>query len=257
MIQKTKAFIIHLPKQKHSVEHANKMLETLKQERYIEPFLFDGVDGKSAERQARASKRKPYPWSIKKEKVVESELRDYIHEDLWEEFSNKYNWQKLTSKKPWGEHWPLDKITRPGVIGCFYSHYTLWKHCIDLNEPIIILEDDVKLFRSYQPVDWDDILILSLGKFAFKEEPYKTYLESPTGAPQARPWRNFSMPGTSGYAIKPHIASRLVRFYRKWYCPSDNAINENLANIEIHNHLIGRTTVDDEGNVSMTKKDQT
>ena len=29
-----------------------------------------------------------------------------------------------------------------GEVGCFLTHYHLWKKCIQLNEPIIILEDD-------------------------------------------------------------------------------------------------------------------
>ena len=28
--------------------------------------------------------------------------------------------------------------------GCFLSHYSLWKKCIELKEPIIILEHDVE-----------------------------------------------------------------------------------------------------------------
>jgi glycosyl transferase family 25 len=29
-----------------------------------------------------------------------------------------------------------------GEVGCFISHYILWKKCIELDEPIIIFEDD-------------------------------------------------------------------------------------------------------------------
>ena len=38
---------------------------------------------------------------------------------------------------------PINKThISQGEVGCFLSHYLLWKKCIDLNEPILILEDD-------------------------------------------------------------------------------------------------------------------
>jgi len=138
-------------------------------------------------------------------------------------------------------------------MGCFYSHYELWQRCVDLNEPIMIFEDDVKFYREWTPIDWDDILILSLGKSSFRDEPFKTYLESPSGLPYAKPWTNFSMPGASGYAIKPHAARVLVKHYKKYYYPADNAINQQVCRIQIHNYIMGRNTIDEEGNVSMTK----
>lgn len=35
------------------------------------------------------------------------------------------------------------QFERPGVVGCFLSHYTLWNKCIEINEPIGIFEEDV------------------------------------------------------------------------------------------------------------------
>ena len=38
---------------------------------------------------------------------------------------------------------PINKThISQGEVGCFLSHYLLWKKCIDLNEPILVLEDD-------------------------------------------------------------------------------------------------------------------
>jgi hypothetical protein len=55
----------------------------------------------------------------------------------------------------------VGKLSRPGVIGCFYSHYNLWKKCVELKEPIMIFEDDVKFYRGYHPVEFDGVLILA------------------------------------------------------------------------------------------------
>ncbi|EJB89894.1 hypothetical protein HPHPH19_0956 [Helicobacter pylori Hp H-19] len=33
----------------------------------------------------------------------------------------------------------------PQEFGCYLSHYFLWKECVKLNQPVVILEDDVML----------------------------------------------------------------------------------------------------------------
>ena len=40
-----------------------------------------------------------------------------------------------------------DNKKRIGVLGCFISHFSLWEKCIQLNEPIIILEHDALFLR--------------------------------------------------------------------------------------------------------------
>lgn len=35
------------------------------------------------------------------------------------------------------------KSLSKGQLGCYASHYLLWKKCVELNKPIIILEDDI------------------------------------------------------------------------------------------------------------------
>ena len=117
----------------------------------------------------------------------------------------------------------------------------------------MIFEDDVKFYRKYEPVEFEGVLVLSLGKSSFMRDPQKTYLENPTGVPRIVKWINFSMPGASGYAIMPEAARALVKFYRPYWAPADNAINQFIAPIHLHTYLMGRNTLPEEGNVSMTK----
>lgn len=35
-----------------------------------------------------------------------------------------------------------------GQLGCYASHYLLWEKCVELNRPIIVLEDDIVLDRG-------------------------------------------------------------------------------------------------------------
>ncbi|MEO6906329.1 MAG: glycosyltransferase family 25 protein [Abditibacteriaceae bacterium] len=37
-----------------------------------------------------------------------------------------------------------------GERGCFASHYCLWQKCVELNEPIVVIEDDVKFLVGYE-----------------------------------------------------------------------------------------------------------
>jgi len=45
----------------------------------------------------------------------------------------------------------------------------------------------------------------------------------------------------------------LIKAYKDYYRPADNAINQELSKLQIHNYLMGRNTLDQEGNISMTK----
>lgn len=37
-----------------------------------------------------------------------------------------------------------------GEIGCFASHRELWRHCVELNEPIVIMEDDFNALPQFK-----------------------------------------------------------------------------------------------------------
>ena len=245
-----KAFIIYLPDRPHSVAQSADMLKTLRSYR-IKTELFEGITGDVAVKLAQRAGKTLYPYSIKNRELDEKDIKELIRPELYEDFRKRHHY-KILERMPIGEA-HVGKLSRPGVVGCFYSHYALWQRCVELKEPIMIFEDDVKFYRNYRPVEFDGVLILSLGKSSFLSEPQKTYLENPTDRPAARPWRNFSMPGASGYAITPDAALGLMKFYKPYWYPADNAINQFVCNIQIHNHLMGRNLLPEEGNVSMTK----
>jgi GR25 family glycosyltransferase involved in LPS biosynthesis len=245
-----KAFIIYLPERPHSVAQSADMLKTLRSYR-IKTELFEGITGDVAVKLAQRAGKTLYPYSIKSRELDEKDIKELIRPELYEDFRKRHQY-KILERMPIGEA-HVGKLSRPGVVGCFYSHYAMWQRCVELKEPIMIFEDDVKFYRNYRPVEFDGVLILSLGKSSFLSEPQKTYLENPTDRPAARPWRNFSMPGASGYAITPDAALGLMKFYKPYWYPADNAINQFVCNIQIHNHLMGRNLLPEEGNVSMTK----
>jgi GR25 family glycosyltransferase involved in LPS biosynthesis len=146
----------------------------------------------------------------------------------------------------------LGKMKTPGVKGCFYSHYRLWQKCVELNEPIMIWEDDIVLQRPFYAIDWSEILIVALGH-PTKSERYMHFLESPSGEPRVEEYKQSSMPGCCGYAIKPYAAKTLVETYKNTYLPADNAINRNIVKMQLHNHIMGKALIKKDGKQSLTR----
>ena len=219
-----KSFIIHLSKIPASLQTATN-LKTQLESYGMQADLFEGTYGNDAVAMMINENRLVHPFGIK---GPSNDPTDNIPSE------------------------PVGKMSAPGVRGCFYSHYNLWKKCVELNEPIIIWEDDIVLHRPYQPVDWDDVLILSLGH-PRKSAKYIRYLESPEGVPQSVDYGQSSMPGCCGYAIKPHAAKKLVTVYANTYLPADNAINQHHIKIQIHNYIMGTALIKKDGKKSLTR----
>jgi glycosyl transferase, family 25 len=203
-----KTFIIHLPKISNSLESAEKLKADLKKIN-IDAELFEGTYGNDAEEIFSNENRTVHPISFKGMEIDE-----------------RYE----------------NKAKRPGVMGCFYSHYRLWQKCVELNETICVFEDDVEIYRALIPVEFEDVLVITLG--ARKSEKYKQYLYEPSGEPLAAEYYNSSMPGTTGYLISPQGAKKLLDAYKHTFLASDNAMNTMIVNIKIHNYLVGIANVD-------------
>jgi len=138
------------------------------------------------------------------------------------------------------------KMIGSGVKGCFYSHYRLWEECVKLDEPIMIFEDDVVFYRNYEPIDFEDILILSINYDWKLSKTYSTYLETTSDSAYAVNPKLSVMPGCSGYIIKPHTANKLIIEYKNFYLPADLAINSSICKIQMHSRLMGRSKTMDE-----------
>jgi GR25 family glycosyltransferase involved in LPS biosynthesis len=192
-----KSFIINLSKISTSADTALR-LKTQLEEFKMPVELFEGTYGNDAVEMMEKENRTWHPFGIKGPNII-----------------------------PDPNARPNLKGNKPGVKGCFYSHFRLWQKCVELNEPIIIWEDDIVLSRAYYPVEFEDVLVIALGH-PTKSQGYISYLEDPTGHPRAKEYRQTSMPGCCGYVIKPHAARKLLSVYEKTFLPADNAINQCL-----------------------------
>lgn len=180
--------------------------------------------------------------------ILKSQLANVnISSELFEGSYGNITYQEYVDQNrilhPWGIKGPMADEERhrliPGEIGCFDSHYRLWQKCIELDEPIFIWEDDARIIREFFPVEWDDVLSVA-SSHSKKMGKYNQYLISPTGTPMAADYYQSSMPGNAGYLIKPHAAKKLVLEYANTFLPADNAINQTLVKIQIHNYMMGK-----------------
>ena len=144
-----------------------------------------------------------------------------------------------------------NKASKPGVMGCFYSHYRLWKRCVEINETICVFEDDVKVLRPLAKVEFDEVLVIAMG--SRKNEKYLQYIHDPQGECHAAEYLHKSMPGTVGYMIKPAAAKKLLDYYKNTFLSSDNAINRCVVTIQIHSHIMGSVHLDKKSLTVSTK----
>ena len=96
------------------------------------------------------------------------------------------------------------------VGGCFASHYLLWKECIKLNEPILILEHDA-IFKTNIP-DIDFNMCVNFGRPSYIRPHHMIYEEPKDGLN----WPNqVNFLGHHAYAIKPNAAKIFCEDVRK------------------------------------------
>lgn len=101
---------------------------------------------------------------------------------------------------------------KPGEIGCFASHYSLWQKCVELQAPVVILEDNVDI----QPLAGDILQILEpyINKYGYVKlaatQPSKfTPIEEITTQTQLGQYAKKSC-GTTAYALSPQAAQTFI-----------------------------------------------
>ena len=122
---------------------------------------------------------------------------------------HKLTHQKLLSQgfdtyKNWKDPLNDTHITH-GEIGCFLSHFELWKKCIEINEPIVVLEDDAIVTDRFSVEELEENFkkgcnFIYLG---YKEMNEAKVLSSKYVVPTYPYW-------TVGYALTPEAARKLV-----------------------------------------------
>jgi glycosyl transferase family 25 len=146
------------------------------------------------------------------------------------------------------------KKNRPGVDGCFFSHYYLWKQCIDINEPIIVLEHDGYVIRHIDSKlldNFDDVLKLdNLDPFdnnynkkinLEKDLDVKVIQYKFTNKKVFKVGLGDYFKGAYSYIIKPQGAKKLIDFISKnGHRPSDQQINSSILDLKTTTPTVAR-----------------
>lgn len=110
------------------------------------------------------------------------------------------------------QDWKNIKVTpvtkKLGQRGCWFSHFLLWNKCVELNEPIVVLEHDAVIQRPWEPLEIDQSLI-KLHRHYRKDPMSHKWNHAITGR-----WS----PSTHAYCLTPDHASILIRAARSIGC---------------------------------------
>lgn len=139
------------------------------------------------------------------------------------------------------------KKNRPGVLGCFFSHYFLWEKCVQLNEPIIILEHDGYILKPISDSlleQFDHVLKLdrldpysknynnNLNQEINTELSVEKYFNKSAKKTSNKIYKGSGnyFKGAYAYIIKPEGALKLIDHINQYgHLPADQQIGDNIV----------------------------
>jgi hypothetical protein len=129
----------------------------------------------------------------------------------------------------------MDKF---GVHGCFFSHFRLWKKCVELNEPIVILEHDAVITAPWPEVFLKDSLIKLHHRF-------KTMRHDDDSGEWSK--------SAHAYCLSPNHATKLINFSQTVgaYAP-DVMIGTKVVSLSFLNKKTERSLVERQNTYSYT-----
>lgn len=115
-------------------------------------------------------------------------------------------------------------------IACFSSHFEIWKKCIFLNEPMIILEDNVDINSDFHHMIKPLADLMKKYNYIKLSATYKSnfkLIDNPT-LPEPYKLVKYFKPtcGTTAYIISPDAAQKLLTNAEQFLEPVDNYIDK-------------------------------
>lgn len=205
-----KAFIIHTDHNK-SVEYANKALKSFDNYNGWKPELFNGVTIETL-----SEYEEQYNIKVK----IESRAITFLP-----------------------NHFKVKK-------SCFLNHYRLFHKCIELNEPLAVIEHDSHCVGNWDNLEFDNILIMNYNS-AIRQQVFKNiWNKNPLLSNAGLSDINFSVkykfesklkdesaiPGTAAYAVTPSGARKMLNAIQtNGWDQSDYIINTGYVRIQCLN----------------------
>jgi glycosyl transferase family 25 len=140
------------------------------------------------------------------------------------------------------------KKDRPGVAGCFLSHYYLWKQCTEDNIPFIILEHDGYFIKTLPESIFNTFdEVLKLDRLDPYESSYESQIDNETKLDiTVNPYINPNpkqktrlgldtnyFKGAYSYIIKPVAAKKLITYISEHgHVPADQQLSSNIVDLK-------------------------
>ena len=117
----------------------------------------------------------------------------------------------------------------PSEVACYASHYLLWEKCVELNEPIVVLEDNIDLVEGVNDV------LSELRKFSSKYSYIKlsATLKGRRFTPIERVSEQYRVgiynrgtSGATGYILSPIAARAFISYSESFVFPCDDLMEK-------------------------------
>ncbi|MEX4359069.1 glycosyltransferase family 25 protein [Haemophilus influenzae] len=140
-----------------------------------------------------------------------------------------------------------------GQLGCYASHYSMWEKCVELDYPIIVLEDDAKFKNNFLEVL--DFINSDKNTFEF------FWLQPDRLKNKRKLISNFGnlsiyqfskgFAGTTGYYLTPQAARKFLTQSKEWYLTVDVTMDRFFEN-KVPPYAIVPFCLEDDGEIEST-----
>lgn len=117
------------------------------------------------------------------------------------------------------------RVLSGGELGCFASHFKLWEKCVELNQPIVVMEDDIIIKDTYPEAleiaekNQEKLSYLRFAGITLKGRPFKK-LEKQGSFDLVDHIRGPA--GTQCYYLTPKAAKIFIDNAAVWYLAVDD-----------------------------------
>ncbi|WP_241903901.1 glycosyltransferase family 25 protein [Vibrio splendidus] len=117
------------------------------------------------------------------------------------------------------------KTLSAGQLGCYASHFLLWEKCVEIDQPIIVIEDDALLFKDpflnfIQDIPEIPDSIECIRLFSNKRRKFNSYSVLECNSTSIHKFTKGHMSATA-YFLRPSGAKKLLQNSKKWYMAVD------------------------------------
>ncbi len=170
---------------------------------------------------------KTFVIALKGHQISEQQLQDCLasaEKNKWrlEIFWGIYG--NTLTDEDWHRISVVPHIDKEGAKGCFYTHFLLWNKCIELDEPIVVLEHDAVIQKEWTPLEIDNAVI----------KLHRHYRKDPENQKWNHPVVGQWSPSTHAYCINPKLCKILVNAAKKIGAyPADVFMGRNIIPVQL------------------------